>query len=160
EQGVTALDEPPEAGEQLLDVGEMESRGGLVEDEEGVRPRLVSEVRGELQALRLAAGKRREWLADAQVVEPDVDQGLEPAAHLGNAGEGRERLRHGEIEHLADGAALPACLEDLGLEAGAVALGTGHVDVGEELHLDPLEALAGAGFAAPAGDVERERGRR
>ena len=35
-------------------------------------------------------------------------------------------------------------------------VGTGDVDVGEELHLDLLVALAGAGLAASAGDVERK----
>src|SRR6476646_8478905 len=47
-------------------------------------------------------------------------------------------------------------LEDLRLEANAVALLTGNEDVRQELHLDTHFAFTLARFAASAGDVERE----
>ena len=50
-------------------------------------------------------------------------------------------------------------LEHLRLEAAAVALIARHEHVGEKLHLDAHFAFALAGFAAAAGDVEREMAR-
>ena len=158
EQRVAAVDEAREARQQPLDVREMQPRRGLVEHEERVRAGLAPEVGGELQALRLAAGERRERLPEAQVVEADVGERLQAGADLGLALEQGDGLGDREVEDLADRASLPAHLEHLGLEARPVALGAGHVDVGEELHLDALEAVAGAGLAAAARDVEGERG--
>ena len=48
-------------------------------------------------------------------------------------------------------------LEHLGAVAPAVAVGAAQVDVGEELHLDVLEAVAAAGRAAAVAGVEAER---
>ena len=56
------VDEPVEQAEQLLDVGEVQAGGRLVED---VDAALLAHVRGELEPLALAAGERRERLADA-----------------------------------------------------------------------------------------------
>jgi len=92
-------------------------------------------------AASLAAREGREWLAEPEVVEPDVGERLQAVADLGLAPEERDRLGDREVEHLADGAALPAHLEYLGLKPRAVALGAGHVDVGEKLHLDALDAV-------------------
>jgi len=41
-------------------------------------------------------------------------------------------------------------------EAGAIALGAGEVEVGEELHFDFLEAVSGAALAAAGAGVEGE----
>ena len=137
--------------EQPLDVGEVEAGRRLVEDEERVRLAVAAEVRGELHALRLAAGERRERLAEAQVVEADVGQRLQAVARPRRR---RRRPRRASATVRSStsriDAAPAADLEDLGLEARAVALGARHVDVGEELHLDLLEAVAGAGLAAAA----------
>src|SRR5262249_61020746 len=92
-------------------------------------------------------------------IESDAFQRAEPFSPLVEAREQLEGLRDRQVEHLADGAALPADLEHLGLKARAVALCAGHVNIREELHLDAFEALAGARLAAAARDVERERRR-
>ena len=160
DERVAALDEPREAAEQPLDVGEVQPGGRLVEDEERVRLALPPEMRGELHALGLAARERRQRLAEPQVVEPDVDQGAEAPGDVGDVGEDLDGLGDGEVEDLADVAPVRAHLQHLGPEARSAALRAGDVDVGEELHLDLLEALAGARLAAPAGDVEGERRRR
>src|SRR6202042_2943763 len=52
--------------------------------------------------------------------------------------------------------ALEADLERLAVAAPAVALLPGHVDVGQEVHLDLDLAVAAAHLAPPALDVERE----
>ena len=122
EERVAALDQAREAGEQALDVGGMEAGRGLVEEEEGVGARVSAEMGRQLDALGLAARERRQRLAEPQVLEPDVGQGLQAAAHVLHVGERLERLGDRQVEHVADAATLPAHLEDLGLEARPVAL--------------------------------------
>jgi hypothetical protein len=51
-------------------------------------------------------------------------------------------------------------LEDFRAEALAVAVGTAQVDVGQELHLDVLEAVAAARGTAPVAGIETERAER
>ena len=74
---VAGLDEPVEHLEQLLDVGEVEAGRRLVEDVQGLAGRAPRQLGRELHALRLAAGQRRRRLAEVDVAEPDVVQGLE-----------------------------------------------------------------------------------
>ena len=59
---LAGVDEPVEQAEQLLDVGEVQAGGRLVED---VDAALLAHVGRELEPLALAAGQRRERLADA-----------------------------------------------------------------------------------------------
>ena len=68
---LAGVDEPVEQAEQLLDVGEVEAAGRLVED---VDAALLGQVGGQLEPLPLAAGQRGERLADAEVAEPDVGE--------------------------------------------------------------------------------------
>jgi hypothetical protein len=138
---------------------------------------------GNLQALSFTAGQRRHRLAELHVFETDVRQRLQRTHHLARVGEEDERLAHGEVEHLghaqahhraapgAGGGArsqrrrqihrgshapLDRHFQHLGPEALAVAIGAAQVDVGEELHLDVLEAVAAAGRAAAVAGVEAE----
>jgi hypothetical protein len=71
---LAGVDEPVEQAEQLLDVGEVEAGGRLVED---VDAALLGQLGGELEPLPLAAGQRGERLADAEVAEPDVSEPFE-----------------------------------------------------------------------------------
>ena len=63
------IDQPVEQAEQLLDVGEMEAGGRLVED---VDAALLGHLRRQLEPLALAAGQGRQRLAEAEIAEPDV----------------------------------------------------------------------------------------
>ena len=71
---LAGVDEPVEQPEQLLDVGEVQAGRRLVED---VDVALLRHVRGQLEPLPLAAGQRRERLAEAEVAEPDVGEPVE-----------------------------------------------------------------------------------
>ena len=74
----------------------------------------------------------------------------------------RHRLEEGQrvldrhVEHLVDALALVVDLQRLAVVALALADVAGHVDVGQEVHLDLDHAVALAGLAAPALDVEAE----
>jgi hypothetical protein len=118
---VTALGELRERAEEPLDVREVQSGRRLVEDEERVRLRVASEVRGELDALRLAGGQRAERLAELQVLEAHVDQRLKSLGDVGLVGEEPRRLRDREIQHAGDAAIPVADLEHVRLVARAVA---------------------------------------
>src|SRR6185437_11099042 len=77
QQRMARVEHAPERAQQLGDVVEMQARRRLVEQEERARRgaraarTLVRfrEVASELQALRLAAGKRRHGLTELQVVQ-------------------------------------------------------------------------------------------
>src|SRR5207244_5639072 len=66
------------------------------------------------------------------------------------------RLLDGHGEHVGDGAAAVADRERLLREAPPATRLAVHPDVGQEAHLNAQPALAGAGVAPPARDVERE----
>ena len=71
-------------------------------------------------------------------------------------GEVVHRLAHAHVEHFGDVLALERHPQGGVVEAFAVAHLAGHVHVGEEVHLHDLEAVAFAGLAPSALDVERE----
>ena len=71
---LAGVDEPVEQAEQLLDVGEVQAGGRLVED---VDAALLPQVGRQLEPLPLAAGQRGERLAEGEVAEPDVGEPLE-----------------------------------------------------------------------------------
>ena len=119
----------------------------------------LAELRGELDALRLAARERRRRLAELDVVEADVVQRLQPPAQLRDLGEEGERLLDRHLEHVRDRLALEAHLQRLLVVAVPVAGLAGHVDVGQEVHLDLDRPVALARLAAAAADVEGEAAR-
>ncbi|MEI2648586.1 MAG: hypothetical protein V9G15_06145 [Dermatophilaceae bacterium] len=111
----------------------------------------------ELEALRLAAGERGERLAEREVAE----------AELLRAGRARARSRFSPAKATRASSTVIArtsaterpssfTSSTSSLEAAAAAARARERDVGEELHLDRLEALARARLAAAAGHVERE----
>ena len=118
-----------------------------------VRPVAWRELGGELDALGLAAGEGGGGLAELNVAETDVAHGFELAANLQYRVEEFQRL-HGHFEHLIDVLALVAYLQRLAVVAVAPADLAGDVDIGQEVHFDLDDAVAGAHLAAPALDVE------
>ena len=86
-------------------------------------------------------------------------QGAQPAGDLRHVLEELDRLLDRHLEHVGDALALEADLERLAVVALAVALLAGHVDVGQEVHLDLDLAVAAADLAAAALDVEAEAAR-
>ncbi len=117
----------------------------------------ASEESGELQPLRFAARERRYRLPEPQIIETHLGERRERDVDVAIAGEERARLRDRHFEHVGDRPAFDRDLEHLGAIALAVAVGTAQVDVGEELHLDVLEAVAAARRTAARAGVEAER---
>ena len=171
DERVPGLEQALERAQQHLHVGRMQARGGLVEQQQraargraGARRPRLRQVAGELQALGLAPRERGHGLAEPQIAQPHGAQRLEGGQHLGVAREEGRRLLHRHVEHVGDRGRRQAAargrlehdLQHLGAVAAPVALGAAQVDVGEELHLDVLEARALAGGAAAVAGVEAE----
>ena len=150
----------------------MQTRRGLVEQKElaapapvagrgtSWRPARRAQESCKLQSLRFAAGKRRDGLAELEVVETDFGERLERRIDVAVAGEESTCLSDGQVENLGNRLAFERDVEHVGAIARAIAVRAAQVDVGQELHLDMLESVAAArGTAARAG-IEAERARR
>ncbi len=153
---VALRDQPVEDREELGHVGEVQAGGGLVEDVEGAAGGALGELARQLHPLRLAARQGGGALAELDVAQPHVHQGLEAAAQGGHRGEKVEPLLHGHRQDLADVLAFVANLQGLAVVAQPLALVAGDEDVGEEVHLDAGDPVAAARLAPAALDVERE----
>ena len=82
--------------------------------------------------------------------------GLDLAEDIGHVLEELHSLIDGHIEHIGDGLALIAYLERLAIITLAMTLLAGHLNIGQEVHLDGLITIAATGFAAATLDIERE----
>ena len=180
EQRMTGLEQQTEGMHQPRNVLEMKSGGRLIEDQQlapcagrrGARLALAAgahraaerglgQVSRELEPLRLTAAQGRHRLTETHVVEADIDQRLQARAHGRRVGKECQRLGRGHLQHLGDagsfaGGARESNLQRLGAVAAAVAFTAAQVHIRQELHLDVLEAVAGAGRAAPGAGVEAE----
>ena len=140
----------------------VEAGGRLVEDEEALR-RDPSEVGGELEPLALPSGERRGRLPQMDVPQPHITQHLQPLEDGGDLlsllrerGEEVDRLLNGHLEKVVDILVVEGHLEDVVLEALAVALLTEEPHVGHKLHLHGDVALALTIFAPAALAIEGE----
>ena len=79
----------------------------------GVGP---GQLGGQLHALGLAAGERGRGLAEREVAQPDVVQGLQDPADPRHAGEELERRVDRHVEHVGDRLAVELDGQDLGRE--------------------------------------------
>src|SRR5215468_7743468 len=74
DDGVATVDQAVEHADEAFDVGEVQAGGRLVEHVERRAARLLAELVGELDALRLAAGERVAALAEREIAEADVGE--------------------------------------------------------------------------------------
>ncbi len=142
--------------EQLLHVREVEARRGLIEQVHGPPGRSSRELGGQLHALGLAARQGGRRLPHPDVAETDVHERLELGPDGGHGLEDAQRFLHGHLEDVGDGVAAVVDLQRLARVALPTAHLAGHVDIGQELHLDLEDPVAPAVLAAPALDVEAE----
>ena len=98
-------------------------------------------------------------LADLQIIQADVVQRLQFVFDLGNVVEQLECLLDIHLEHVGDRVALELHGERFAIEAMSLADRAGHPDVGQKIHFQASRAIAFAGLAASAIDVETEPSR-
>src|SRR5262249_8468607 len=156
DDGVAQIDEAIEHVEQLTDVVEVQTGRRFIEDVDGFARVGPRQLGGQLDALRLAAGKGRGGLAEREVVEADVGQRLQNLSNLGDVAEQLKCLADSHVKHVGNALALVQNGERFRI----VALAAAHIaidpDIGEEVHLDLLLAISLARLAAAAGLVEAE----
>ena len=153
---VAALHQRVQHLQELAHVVEVEARRGLVEDVEGAPGGAARELLGELDPLRFPARERGRLLAHLDVAEADALQGFQLVADCGHSLEESRGIVHGHRQHVRDGLVAVQDLQRLAVVAPALALLALDVDVRQEVHLDLDQAVALAGLAAPALDVEGE----
>ena len=95
-------------------------------------------------------------MAEADVAQADVHQGLQFARYGGHGVEEFPCFFYGHVQHLADVFAFVLHLQRFAVVAFAVADFARHIHVGQKVHFHFDHAVALAGFAAAAFDVERE----
>src|SRR5580658_5587444 len=156
EHGVAERDEALEDVEKFADVIEVQTGGGFVEDVERAAGLALGKFAREFDALGFAAGKRGGGLAERDVAEADFDERRKLLLNLRNIFEELQRVRRGKVQNVTDGVTFIADGQRFGIVALAAADFAHHVDVGQEIHFDTAQAIALAGFAAAAFDVEAE----
>ena len=134
----------------------MQAGGGFVEDIEGAAGVAFGELKREFDALGFAAGEGGGGLAEADIAQAHVHQGLQFAGDGGHGVEEFAGFFYGEVEHLADVFAFELHFERFAVVAFAVAHFAGHIHIGQKVHFHFDYAVALAGFTAAAFDVKRE----
>ncbi len=169
QQGMPGGEQLAKGLQQLRDVLEVQSGGGLVEQEQftvvrgaGDHGPGLREMSRQLEPLRLAARKSGHRLAELHILQANIRERRQSRGDLPGVLEELERFRHRHIQCVGDTCASAVRTFALDLQhlvaiAAAVAIGTAQIHVGEELHLDMLEAVTTAGRAATIARVEAER---
>ena len=142
--------------QQLTNVLEVQSRGGLVENVKRLASVALGKFARQFDALSLAAGKGGGALAETDVGQSDIHQGLQLSRQHGHRVEELARFLYGHIQNFLDVPALVAHVECFPVVALAPADIAGDVDVGQEVHFDLDDAVPPARLATTALDVETE----
>ena len=156
DDSVAKIGQPMQHLEQPPNVVEMESGRGLVEQVEGAPGLALRQLAGELHTLGFASRKCRRRLAEMNVAEADIDEGLQLLPDVRNVRQDRQCVFDGQVEHVGDRVAVELYRERFLVVTLAVTHLAGNVDIRHEVHLDASLAVALTGFAASAGDVEGE----
>jgi hypothetical protein len=132
--------EPVDDVEEHAGVEGVQADVGFVEDEEGVGL-AAPQLGGELESLCLAAGERGGVLAEGQVAQAQLAERPQLLPHPGKVRDHAGGLADGEREQFGEGHAAAVRrgagqVVRSGGVAGAVAVGAGDVDVGQELHVE------------------------
>ena len=145
--------------QQFADVLEMQAGGGFVEDVEGAAGGAAGQFLGQLDALRFAAGQGGRLLPERDVAEADLLEDFEPVVDARLGAEVGDGFVHRHRQDLGDGFVAEFDLQCFSIVAFSLARVAGDIDVGQEVHLDFQQAVALAGLAAAALDVEAETAR-
>src|ERR1700730_8197450 len=120
DDGVAALHQPAEHPEELADVLEMQSRGGLVQHVDGPPGGAALQFGRELDPLRLTTGQGGRWLAQPDIPEADVGERLQVPVDGGHRLEELRRLLDRHVEHVRDRLSLLRDAEGGGVLPGAL----------------------------------------
>src|SRR5699024_7058589 len=91
---VAALCQPLQNIDQLVHIGKMQTRGGLVQNVDGLSGTAPGQLRGQLDSLGLAAGQRGGRLPQTDVGQAHIVEGFDLSADGGQIFEEWQRLLH------------------------------------------------------------------
>ena len=157
--GVALINQLLQHVEQFPRVLEVQTGRRLVQYVDRAARAPARQLLGQLHTLGLATGQRGRRLPEHDIPQPDRLQRTKLGRDLRQILEQRHRLVDGQLEYIGDGGAAIPDLERLPVVAPTPALLTGHVHVGQEMHLDRNDPATLACFAPAAFDVEREPAR-
>ena len=118
EYRVPFLYETIEDIEELLHIREVESRGWLIEDIEGLACRSLGEVERELDTLRLTTRECRCRLPESDIAETDIDEDIEHSLDPREADEEHTCIFDRHIEYFGDIFSLELYLKGLIVVSG------------------------------------------
>ena len=142
--------------QEQINISEVQAGGGFVEQIERFAGAGFDEFAGEFHALRLAAGKRGRRLPEFHVVESHVVQSLQFMGDMRDVFKMSQCILDVHFQHVGDGFSLEFYLQCLAVESVAFANGTCDPNIGQEIHFQLGRAVAFAGLAASAFDIEAE----
>src|SRR5215469_4434503 len=111
-------------------------------------------MRGQLEALCLATGESGGGLAEPEVAEPDFVEHFEAGGDLRLRREELQRFANREAKNLVNVFVAIANVKNAALVSSAAAFFADEFDIGKESHFDGDGAVALAGLAPSAGNVE------
>ena len=153
---VAALCQPLQNIDQLVHIGKMQARGGLVQNVDGLSGTAPGQLRGQLDSLGLAAGQRGGRLAQTDVGQAHIVEGFDLSADGGQILEEGQRLLHRHVQHVINALALIFHLQRLPVVTLSVADLAGYINIRQEMHLDLDDSVAAAGLAPASFYVEAE----
>ena len=145
--------------DQAVHVCNVQACGGFVQNIHRFAGAAAGKLVGQLDALRLAAGQGGGALPQGDIAKTHVQQRLQLAGDLGLVGKEHHRFLHGHVQHIRNGLFLILYFQRFAVVARALAHLAGHIYIRQKVHLDLQNAVALAGFAAAALDVEAEPSR-
>ena len=177
DQGVATLQQFTQRTHQLGDVVKVQARGRLVKQKQSAfaTQRLAAGRGGfggarqearQLQTLCLTPRQGGHGLAQLDVFQADIDDGLQRTDHIAVMGKQLRRFAHRQIQHIGhvhvarvqrtQGLALDGDFEDFRAVAFAVAVLAAQIHIAQELHFHMLKARTATSGAAPIAAVETE----
>ena len=156
ENRVSFLHEPIENGEKFLDIREMKSGRGFIEDVNGFGSRSLGEIECELDPLCFPARERRSGLPEFYILEPDIVEYFEHPSDAGKCGEKFECLLDGHSENFRNSFSFESNLKRFGIVSASSAGLTFYIDIWKEVHLDLLDSGSFACFASSSFGIEAE----
>ena len=154
--GIPRLYQAVQNIDELMHIGHMQARCGLVQHIYGGAGAALGKLGGKLDPLGLAAGEGGAGLAQLHIAKTHILQRLDLPADLGQVLKEHAGLVNGHVQHVGNALALVFHLKGLPVVALAVANIAGNKDIGQKVHLDLDQAVAAAGLAAAALGVEGE----
>ena len=156
---IAFVHQPVEHAQQHFDVVKVQSGGWFVEDVQCAPGGDFRQLRRQFHALGLATRQGRCLLAEVDVSQANVVQGLQLAPDRRDAAEKLQCLLHCHIQHIGDGFAFVFDVKGFAVVALALAHLAGHVHIRQKVHLDFDNAITLAGFTTATLDVETEASR-